>query len=211
MKGLGYLAAACTAVCFSSNLRSAIIDFEADTIGFKPNGYSAVGHPTVTFTDTVGTGLEINNFGFQGMGTRSLAVHGDTDGSRLQIDFSVPVTFLSLAFGNDDPGWTVSTDRAWLEIWNSGSFIAAASVVPNFDDVMNQTISYSGGPFNRAFFWYGDSLGNPSTGGGQSAVGLIEVVDQIEYTAVPEPASTLATAALLGLGAFGLRRWRNRT
>lgn len=207
MKGTGYIAAACAAVCFSTITRAAIIDFEADTPGFKPNGFSAVGHPTVQFSDTAGADLNINNYGSQGIG-QSLAVDGDGDGSRLQMDFTVPVTSLSLSFGNDDPGWTSDSDRAWLEIWNSGSLLATVSMAMNRDDDMNQSISYSGGPFDRAFFWYGDAVGNPYTTG--PSTGLIEIVDQIQYTTVPEPASTLATAALLGLGAFGLRRWRNR-
>lgn len=80
----------------------------------------------------------------------------------------------------------------------------------NLDDEMNQSIGYSGLPFNQAIFWYGDASGNPFTGGGQVNTGLIEIVDQIEYTPVPEPASALATAGLLGLAAVGLRRWRQR-
>lgn len=208
MKGTCYLAAACTAVCISTLTRAAIIDFEADTYGPKANGFSALGHPTVKFSDTVGAELDISDYGLQGLGQKSLAVNGDGDGSKLQMDFTVPVTYLSLWFGNDDPGWTSDSDRAWLEIWSGGSLLGSVSMAMNRDDEMNQSISYSGGPFDRAFFWYGDAQGNPYTTGFDP--GLIEIVDQIEYTAVPEPASTLVTAALLGLGAFGLRRWRNR-
>lgn len=207
MKGTRYLAAACAAVCFSTFTRAAIIDFEADTPDYQPNGFSSSGHPNVTFTDTVGAGLRISNFGSQGIG-QSLAVEGDNDGSKLQIDFSPSVSYLSLAFGNDDPAYSNPTDLAWLEIWNGSSLVTTISMSMNRDDIMNQSISYSGGPFNRAFFWYGDGLGNPYTSG--SFTGLIEIVDSIEYRVVPEPTSTLATAALLGLGAFGLRRWRNR-
>lgn len=133
-----------------------------------------------------------------------------TDGSKLQIDFTVPVTALSLWYGNDDPGWALPTDLAWLEIWNGGTLVTTLNVPLNLDDVMNQSIGYSGGPFDRAFFWYGDATGAPFTGGGHLGPGLIEIVDQIEYTPVPEPASALATAGLLGLAAVGLRRWRLR-
>lgn len=85
-------------------VRAAIIDFEADIPGPVPNGYSPVGHPTVKFTDTVGAELDISSYGSQGLGNQSLAVNDDFDGSKLQIDFTVPVTSLSLWFGNDDPG-----------------------------------------------------------------------------------------------------------
>ena len=198
-----------TALALGGVARAAIIDFEADAPGYYPNGFSAVGHPTVKFTDTSGADLQISNFGSQGLG-QSLAVDTDGDGSKLRIDFTVPVTSLSLMFGNDDPGWALSSDRAWLEIWSSGSPVATVSMAMNLDDIMNQSIGYSGGPFDQAFFWYGDASGAPFTGGGRLGPGLIEIVDQIEYTPVPEPASALATAGLLGLAAVGLRRWRQR-
>lgn len=191
-------------------VRAAIIDFEADPSGPVPNGYSPVGHPTVQFTDTVGAQLDISSYGSQGLGNQSLAVEGDGDGSKLQIDFTVPVTSLSLWYGNDDPGWALSSDLAWLEIWNSGTLVTTLSASLNLDDVMNQSIGYSGLPFNQAIFWYGDAGGNPFTGGGPVNTGLTEIVDQIEYTPVPEPASALATAGLLGLAAVGLRQWRKR-
>ncbi len=189
--------------------QAAIIDFEADAFGSYPNGFSPVGHPLVKFTDTSGAQLKIDNWGSQGIGL-SLAVEDDGDGSRLQVDFAVPVSSLSLSYGNDDPGWALATDLAWLEIWAGGIHVATVSSTMNLDDEMNQSIGYSGGPFDRAFFWYGDGSGNPYTGGGQLGPGLIEIVDQIEYTAVPEPASALAVAGLCGLIAIGLRRWRKQ-
>jgi hypothetical protein len=191
--------------------RAAVIDFEADAIGYYPNGFSAVGHPTVKFTDTSGADLNIGYYGSQGF-SQSLAVDDDYDGSRLQIDFTVPVTSLSLWFGNDDPGWALSSDLAWLEIWSGGSYVTSVNMAMNLDGDMNQSIGYSSlFSFDRAFFWYGDANGAPFTGPGLFGLrGLIEIVDMIEYTPVPEPASALATAGLLGLAAVGLRRWRQR-
>jgi hypothetical protein len=199
-----------SALALGGLARAAIIDFEADAPGYYLNGFSAVGHPTVKFSDTTGADLNISNYSPQGIGIRSLAVDDDGDGSKLQMDFTVPVTSLSLWFGNDDSGWALGSDLAWLEIWSGGFPVATVSSTMNLDDIMNQSIGYSGGPFDRAFFWYGDASGAPFTGGGQLGPGLIEIVDQIEYTAVPEPASALATAGLLGLAAVGLRRWRQR-
>jgi hypothetical protein len=202
-----------TALALGGLARAAIIDFEADGYGFHSNGFSPVGHPTVKLTDTSGTilGLQIANFGSQGMGQQSLAVHTDGDGSKLRIDFTVPVKSLSLWFGNDDPAFAISSDRAWLQIWSGGSPVATVSMAMNLDDIMNQSIGYNSmTAFNRADFWYGDANGAPFTGGGQLGPGMIEIVDMIEYTPVPEPASALATAGLLGLAAVGLRRWRQR-
>ncbi|MEJ5237127.1 MAG: hypothetical protein WHT82_02080 [Limisphaera sp.] len=189
---------------------AAVIDFEADTLGLKPNGWSPVGHPTVQFSDTAGTDLLVGNFGGQGIG-QSLAVFDDTDGSKLQIDFTVPVDSLSLWFGNDDPGWAGPTDLAWLEIWNGAVLLATVNSPLNLDDIMNQNIGWAGQCFDRAYFWYGDAQGNPFTTGPSGAIGLIEIVDRIEYVhcqRVPEGGSSLMLLGIAGLGMVGLgRRW----
>ncbi|MGA4645220.1 hypothetical protein [Limisphaera sp. 4302-co] len=186
---------------------AALIDFEADPLGSKPNGWSPLGHPNVTFSDTSGAGLDVSNFGAQGLGTRSLAVHDDRDGSKLQIDFSVPVDALTLWFGNDDPGWAGPTDLAWLEIWSGATLLATVTSSLNLNDVMDQSIGWSGACFDRAYFWYGDSSGNPYTAG--LYMGLVEIVDMIEYrpcgTTVPDSGSgwwllAMGLVAILPLG-----------
>ena len=81
--------------------------------------------------------------------------------------------------------------------------VGESALTVNLDDIMNQTVSYSGAAFNSATFFYTDVNKNP--------VNLIEVVDNINYGAaasdVPEPSSI----ALLGLalGGIALAR-RNR-
>jgi hypothetical protein len=201
------LCAAGTAVGLA---QTAIINFESESSGVKPNGYSAIGHPDVKFYDTVGAGLTIGKFTGKGLGNRTLAVWDDGDGSKLRIDFVKPMSALTLWFGNDDIFYASSSDRAWLEIWNGGTLVHRASMAMNLNKTMDQSISYSGTSFTQAFFWYGDSTGAPFTRSGFGFTGLIEMVDNISYTyaVIPEPGSALAVATLLGLGAFGLRQRR---
>jgi hypothetical protein len=178
-----------------------MINFNLDTPGSVPNGYSPVGHPAVTLTDTLGADLTIGNFSPQSNGL-GLGVFGD-DASRLQIDFAGGISALAIAFGNDDPGWTSPGDRAWLEMFNGAASLGTSSVDLNRDDVLNQVISWSGPNATRALFWFGDGSGSP--------IGLIEVVDDIEYTlgqgaSIPEP----GTFALVGLGAAAVALFRRR-
>lgn len=188
--------------CFVVSANAAVIDFEADS-GSQLNGFSAAGHPLVTFSDTVGAELSVGNFANQSGYTNGLAVFDDFDGSKIRMDFAVALTYLSLDFGNDDGGWADPSDRAWLEIFNGGISVGLVSMAMNLDDEMNQTISYTGSPFDRADFWYGDSLGNPDTD-----PGLIEIIDNVNYQTanVPDAGSTLSLAFLGLLGIAAIRR-----
>ena len=186
------------------------IDFESDSSGSRANGFSPSGHPGVTFSDTVGSGLNVDNYGSQGIG-QSLGVLDDVDGSKLQINFASPMSFLSLAFGNDDSGWANASDRAWLQVFMGATSVSLTSMAMNLNDIMDQTISYSGGPFDSAIFWYGDASGSPYTQG--TSVGLIEIVDNIEYrpaTNIPNAPDAGSTMTLATIGFMGLAAVRRK-
>ena len=141
-----------------------LVTFTADATGSKANGFVSVESPYISFSDAVGAGLDVNDFDVQSIGN-GLAVFDDDDGSELEMLFSIPVVDLSLDFGNDDPAYTNVGDLAVLKLFSGMTELASVIVVLNRDDVMNQTISYAGGPFDRATFAYTDPMGSPFTGG----------------------------------------------
>jgi hypothetical protein len=155
-----------------------VIDFEADTIGNKANGFSATGFPGVAFSDTVGSTVGllpgIAECGF----TQCLAAAEFAGVSKLQIDFVSEQNSISLDFGADNPDFMDPGDLAWLEIFNDGGLVASVSVAPNMDSVMNQTISYSGASFDQVFFYYGNSIGTP--------IDLTEFIDNVTYDLVAD-------------------------
>ena len=175
------------------------INFESVASGAKANGFSVAAYPGVTFTDTSGSDLNVGNYGSQGIG-KSLGIFDD-DASALSIGFATQMNSLSLAFGNDDRAYTGQNVFAYLQLFSAGTMIADVLMASNNDDIMNQTISYTGQLFDRAVFTY--------TNANRGALGLIEIVDNITFdraNAVPEPASM----ALLGLGFAGLACLRRR-
>src|SRR5688572_3079537 len=176
-----------------------LVTFELDPIGARPNGFQSIESPFVSFHDTVGDVMTIVNFPPQTIGN-SLRVLADINGSAVQMNFTAPIVFLSLSFGNDDPNNTIPGDLATLSLFDGATQVGQTSVVLNRDDIMNQTIEFSGVPFDRAIFGYTNSSGSPFTGPGTNGVGLSELVDNVRFRLVPEPAA----AVLLMLGSCGI-------
>lgn len=185
------------------------IDFESDTTGAKPNGFTSVDSSQVHFSDSIGADMDVQDSTPETIG-QGLAVRPD-DPSRLLMTFDVPMQSLSLVFGNDDPCCSNPGDVGLLRVFNGTSVVAQTTVVMNRDDIANQTISITTAAarcFDNAEFYYADSTGDP--------IDLIEIVDNIELTpcgSVPAASSSalvaLALSLLLG-GALLLHRRKRR-
>jgi Ca2+-binding RTX toxin-like protein len=147
------------------------VDFAGEAAGGKPNGYAVPGAPDVHFYDTVGAAdLRVEDFGNQSNGL-AIAAYPD-DNSNIEIRLTKPTTSLSLAFGNDDPGWLDATDQARLTAYRGATQVGQNLVNVNANDLMDQRISIKNHLFNRVVFQYVDAAENP--------INLIEIVDDVE-------------------------------
>lgn len=177
-----------------------VITFTGDTTGAQANGFTSVDSAVAHFTDSIGANLQVTDFGSQSNGN-ALGVFSD-DPSVLIINFDVPMSSITLSFGNDDACCSSAGDVAQLTVFNGGVQVGQAQVVMNRNDLMDQTITVSGVTFNEARFAYASPGGAP--------INLIEIVDDITLVqGVPAlPALALAGLAVLLMvaGYLALRR-----
>ena len=162
------------------------ITFELDPVQTQlPNGFRSAESSILRFSSNLTNVLHIHpaSFGSGEMvffGTRGLAIEADQG---VFMDFDVPVSSLSLWFGNDSFGDTEPGNTAILRVFLDNVFVGESLVLLNRDGIINQQISFSGAVFNRATFTF-------------SITEVVKTVDNIEFTPVPEP----TTVALLGIG-----------
>ena len=180
------------------------ITFETDTTGLKPSGFQSVQSSLVTFSDTSGADLLLDDFSPQSIG-KGIALTSFATNAFV-LDFSVNVNFLSLDFGNDDACCMLSDGVAVLDVFLNGTLVGTSQLPVNLNDLMDQTIvfSMSNVVFNRAVFRYAQSFANP---------GATEIIDNITFTPASEPIPEPVSILLLGPGvtALAIRRLRRRS
>jgi hypothetical protein len=185
----------------SSFVKADTIDFESDTSGLKASGFQSVQSNLLRFSDSTGADMLLDNFAPQSIGYGLLLNSFQT--SSFVLDFSVNISSLSLDFGNDDPCCMLPGGSAFLEVFLNNTLVGSSRVFANLNDIMDQTIIFSVNNviFNRAVFRYEQP--------GGATPGAAEIIDNINFTAapqpVPEPASVLLLVTALAMMALFVR------
>lgn len=173
----------------AASARADVITFDNDPAGLQSQPFQSVDSLLATFrTSSNLSGLQVINFGAASNNSNALFVPGPAS-DVLIIDFSTLVSSISLDFGFDletDPQTT-----AVLTLFLDGVQVGQTSMLVNQNGLLDQTIFFSSGLFNQAVF----SVALASNPGCCST----ELIDNVTFTPVPEP----ATIVLLGLGLTG--------
>jgi len=174
--------------------------FEADTLGAVSNGYMSPESSVLSFSSASGSLEVFNGLFASGDPTQCLVQFDSGEGSKLIINSSVDLEFLSFQYGNDDPSLVTAGDTAFAEYFDNGVSVGTRTSIMGNDDHINQTIGFSkvNTVFDRVEIVYRT----------QNAPFLAEVIDNICYS--PEPVPEPATMAALGLGLAGIARRRRK-
>src|SRR5262245_41424945 len=117
------------------------ISFEADPSAIA-SAFTSVTNPTVHFHATSG-GLLFYGNGFLTVGQNQVAA--------LVISFDVPATRVSIAFRNQG---SQTGPRATLKVFRAHQLVDTVHVPFDGDKDAVRTITYEGGPIDRAMFVY---------------------------------------------------------
>lgn len=199
--GKGFLSLLFPAIfCLAAPIANAdTITFNNDSPGPRPSGFQSVDSPIVTFSNPDGTFFVATFSTFQST-SNALSTEGNGTGF-IVMNFSVPVTSLSLDFGHNvaqiNPNLTAT---ATLALFLNGVPVGQTSFSTDNDLLVDQVISFSTGQlFNTAVF--------SVVAHDVNDFGILEVVDNVTFTPVPEPATALLFGTALA-GAIGVLRAR---
>jgi Ca2+-binding RTX toxin-like protein len=172
----------------AATLTPLVVTFTGDTAGAKTNGFSSSGVPQLSFYNTDGPTLDVGDFGTRSHGN-AIAVTGPT--AALEIRLSALTNAMSLAFGNDDPALSNTSDFAQLTLFNGPTQVGQNRVNLNANNAMDENILTTGEAlFNRATFQYVDALGVPKN--------ITEVVDDVTVNALCTISGTTGDDNLVG-------------
>jgi hypothetical protein len=162
-----------------------MVTFDLDAPGAYINGFQSVESSNVTFSTENGNVVKV----FEGTGINA----GETDGlglggdgkfepNAITLDFTCPVDFLTLDFGNDDskplpgPDLVPGVDFAVLSGFLGGDPVGMTIVVVNGNNLLDQSITLEGVVFDQAIFEYAKADGNLT-----NITSLTEVIDNVEF------------------------------
>jgi hypothetical protein len=173
----------------AATARADTITFNNDTQAIQSQPFQSVDSLLATFrTSSNLSSLQVINFGAASNNSNALFVPGPTT-DFLIIDFSTLVNSISLDFGFDPVNEPQTT--AVLTLFLNGVQVGQTSMLVNQNGLLDQTISFSGTTFNQGTF-------NVALAANPGCCGP-ELIDNVTFTPVPEP----ATIGLIGLGLTG--------
>lgn len=170
------------------------LDFQEEAIGDRGTSFVSAECPCVTLSEANGGEMSVRpHF----PSSTNLVLWAGEEGGALRISFAVPVSSVMVEFG-DSGGAVHAFHPPVLKGYMGGTVVTEATLPPNMDGEMNESLTIRGAAFDMAtfhFVQYGEH--EPRTA----------PVGRIVFT-VPEPA---AAGLLLAAGSVLLARGRCRS